>query len=285
MFDIDAIQHRFDNFRLLMNQRIREILLVASVYDAYVLEEDGSLEERIWQQYIERGLSTAPKIRKVSNEARALEIVAHENIDMVLAVVHEEDPWTLELASKVKACRPELPFVVLAMDPRSLVERSMDASPSGVDRVFLWQNDPSLLLAIIKYFEDMANVDQDTRVGRVRVILLVEDSIAHYSTMLPAIYTAIMARTRKLIEEGMNYTHKQLRMCSRAKILMADTYEAAVALFQHYRPYILGLITDVHFSKNKRMDHDAGCLHEPVQRRFVLQDGRLRERTSDRGCR
>jgi hypothetical protein len=258
MFDIDAIQHRFDTFRLLMNHRIREILLVASVYDAYVLEEDGSLEERIWQQYTDRGLSTAPRIRKVSNEAKALEIIQNENIDMVIAVIHEEDESPIELASQVKTCCNDLPFVVLAMDPTSLSQLSLTATSSRVDRIFLWQNDPSLLVAIIKYFEDLANVDHDTHMGGVRVILLVEDSIVHYSTMLPAIYTAIMAMTRQLIDEGLNYLHKQLRMCSRAKILMAETYEDAVALFQRYRPYVLGLITDVHFSKENRMDRNAG---------------------------
>jgi hypothetical protein len=127
-----------------------------------------------------------------------------------------------------------------------------------VDRIFLWQNDPTLLVAIIKYFEDMANVDHDTRVGAVRVVLLVEDSIAHYSIMLPAIYTAIMERTRRLIDEGLNHLHRQLRMRSRAKIVLADNYEEAVDLFQRYRPYILGVVTDVRFAKDGRTNDNAG---------------------------
>src|SRR5512143_2897189 len=120
MLDIDSIQHRFDTFRSLMTRRIREILLVSSVYDGYIIEEDGTLEERIWQQYADRGLSTVPRIRKVSSVERALEAIRSERIDLVLAVVHEETGLAFELAGQVKALRRELPVVVLATDPSTL---------------------------------------------------------------------------------------------------------------------------------------------------------------------
>ncbi|HSM89878.1 MAG TPA: phosphoenolpyruvate synthase/pyruvate phosphate dikinase, partial [Desulfobacterales bacterium] len=109
MLDIDDIQHRFDTFRSLMANRIREVLLVSSVYDAYILEEDGTLEERLWQQYADRGLSTVPRIRKVSSVERALEVIQREKIDLVVAIVHEEGELAIELALKVKAVRPDLP--------------------------------------------------------------------------------------------------------------------------------------------------------------------------------
>ncbi|HSO63152.1 MAG TPA: PEP/pyruvate-binding domain-containing protein [Desulfobacterales bacterium] len=258
MLDIDDIQHRFDTFRSLMANRIREILLVSSVYDAYILEEDGTLEERLWQQYADRGLSTVPRIRKVSSVERALEVICGEKIDLVVAIVHEERELAVELALKVKAVRPELPVTILATDPSSLPRLSDTTMHHGVDRIFLWQNDPTLLVAIIKYFEDRANVDHDTRVGGVRVVLLVEDSIAHYSTILPAIYTAIMRLTRRVIDEGLNLLHKQLRMRSRAKIVLADSLEEAVDLYRRYRPYILGVVTDVRFSKAGRPEDGAG---------------------------
>ena len=256
--DIDKIQHRFDMYRELMGQRIREILLVASVYDAFVLEEDGSLEEQIWQQYVNRGLSTVPKIRKVSTAERALNLIQNEGIDLVLVVTHGEEGDTLDLAAQVKKIRRELPVAVLAMDPSALTEFSAPTRIDHIDQVFLWQNDPTLLVAIVKYFEDKANVKHDTQVGDVRVVLLVEDDVAHFSTVLPAIYTAIMAMTRRLIDEGLNHMHKQLRMCSRAKILMADSYESAVGIYQTYKPYLLGVITDVHFFRDNCLDHDAG---------------------------
>ena len=258
MLDIDSIQHRFDTFHSLMANRIREILLVSSVYDAYILEEDGTLEERIWQQYADRGLSTMPRIRRVSGLKHALDIICSESIELVLAIVHDETESVSDLVRKVKEIKPNLPVAILATDPSSLNRLSDPLQQIGVDRIFLWQNDPTLLVAIIKYFEDMANVDHDTRVGAVRVVLLVEDSIAHYSIMLPAIYTAIMERTRRLIDEGLNHLHRQLRMRSRAKIVLADNYEEAVDLFQRYRPYILGVVTDVRFAKDGRTNDNAG---------------------------
>lgn len=256
--DIDSLQHRFDTFRSLMNSRIREILLVSSVYDAYIIEEDGTLEERIWQQYADRGLSTVPRIRKVSSVEHALEVIRAETIDLVLTIVHEEAELAFGLALQVKAIRSDLPVVVLATDPATLVRLEGGERPAGVDRIFLWQNDPTLLVAIIKYFEDTANVDRDTRIGGVRLVLLVEDSIAHYSTFLPAIYTAIMVLTRRLIDEGLNHLHRQLRMRSRAKILLAGSFDEAVEIYRRYRPFILGVITDVRFMKAGRLDDAAG---------------------------
>jgi hypothetical protein len=258
MVDIDSLQHRFDTFRSLMNSRVREILLVSSVYDGYIIEEDGTLEERIWQQYADRGLSTVPRIRKVSSVERALEVIRSETIDLVLAIVHEEADLALDLARKVKAIRAELPVALLATDPSFLARLEGCEKPHGVDRIFLWQNDPTLLVAIIKYFEDRANVDHDTRVGGVRLVLLVEDSVAHYSTFLPAIYTAIMVLTRRLIDEGLNHLHRQLRMRSRAKVVLVESFEEAVEVYRRYRPYILGVITDVRFMKGGRLDDEAG---------------------------
>jgi len=241
-----------------MTRRIREILLVSSVYDGYIIEEDGTLEERIWQQYADRGLSTVPRIRKASSVERALDVIHAEKIDLVLAIVHEETELAFDLALKVKAIRNDLPVAVLATDRPSLTRLEGREKPIGVDRIFLWQNDPTLLVAIIKYFEDIANVDHDTRVGGVRLVLLVEDSIAHYSTFLPAIYTAIMILTRQLIDEGLNHLHRQLRMRSRARIVLVDTFEDAVDVYRRFRPYVLGAITDVRFMKGGRLDDEAG---------------------------
>ena len=258
MLDIDSLQHRFDTFRSLMNSRIREILLVSSVYDGYIIEEDGTLEERIWQQYADRGLSTVPRIRKVSSVERALDVIRSETIDLVLTIVHEEADLAYDLAQKAKAIRGELPVAVLATDPAFLARMQGGEKPQGVDRIFLWQNDPTLLVAIIKYFEDRANLDHDTRVGGVRLVLLVEDSVAHYSTFLPAIYTAIMVLTQRLIDEGLNHLHRQLRMRSRAKVVLVESFEEAVDVYRRHRPYILGVITDVRFIKAGRLDDEAG---------------------------
>lgn len=257
MSELNILQQRFETFRSLMPHRIREILLVSSVYDAYALEEDGSLEERIWEQYMERGLSSVPRIRKVSSIDESLSIIAGETVDLVLTIVHEDDELALELAGRVKAVKPGLPVVFLVTDPAMLRKlQQHDSTP--VDRVFLWQNDPSLLLAIVKNFEDRLNVAHDTEVGKVRVILLVEDSVSHYSSFLPMMYTAIMGLTRRLMDQGLNHLHKQLRMRSRAKILLVDSFEEAIALYETYRPYLLGVVTDVRFWNQGELDSEAG---------------------------
>ncbi|RJO63480.1 MAG: hypothetical protein C4523_20245 [Myxococcales bacterium] len=258
MVNLDSIQHRFDTYRSLMPHRINEILLVATLYDAYILEEDGSFEELIWQQYTNRGLSAMPRIRKVLDLDAAIQAIQTHPIDLVLTIVHENSDFAFELAGRVKVLKPELPVVMLATDPVSLSSLPSRYPSHGLDRVFLWQNDPALLLAIIKYYEDMANVDNDTQVGGVRVVLLVEDNIAYWSKFLPVIYTAVMQLTRRLLDEGLNYLHKQLRMRSRAKILMADSLEGALDIYNQYRPYLLGAITDVRFYTNGRLDDEAG---------------------------
>lgn len=257
MSDLNIMQHRFDTFRSLMPYRIREILLVSSVYDAYVLEEDGSLEERIWEQYMERGLSSFPLIRKVSTIEESLNTIENEKVDLVVTIIHDDEDLSLELAQKIKDAKSDIPVVFLVTDP-SMIVRLSDQGASLVDKIFLWQNDPSLLLAIVKYFEDRLNAEHDTEEGKVRVILLVEDSITHYSSFLPMMYTTIMELTRRLMDDGLNHLHKQLRMRSRAKVLLVDNYEDAVKIYKKYKKNLLGVITDVRFWNNGEKDSEAG---------------------------
>ncbi len=258
MLDQDILNYRFNSYRNLMSHRIRNILLVSSVYDAYILEEDGSLEELIWQQYMERGLSEAPSITKVTDPERALEILRTEPVDLLFTMTQMDDEQAVMLAEQAKAIRPDLPVILLAGDTVSLSSIPPDIRNRGVDRVFLWQNDPSLLLAIIKYVEDKENADRDTQEAGVRVILLVEDSIEHYSSFLPAMYTVIMKLTRQLIDEGLNHLHRQLRMRSRVKILLAESYEDAVQISRRYSKYLLGVITDVRFWQDGKINREAG---------------------------
>lgn len=258
MHALDGVRRRFENYRLLMPTRITEILLVSSVYDAFALEEDGSLEELLFDQYQERGLSLVPHIRKVPDAQTALTVIRNEKIDLVLTMSQAGDESTLGLARRAKAIRPALPIALLATDRVSLNRLAPHAKKSGIDRIFLWQNDPALLLAIIKYFEDLANIDHDTKLGGVRAILLVEDSVSHYSAFLPTMYTVIMELTRKLIDDGLNHLHKQLRMRSRAKVILAETYEEADGLIRKYGDYILGVISDIQFNRDGKMDDNAG---------------------------
>ncbi len=257
MSTLDDLKHRFDTFRALMPHKIREILLVSSAYDAYVLEEDGSLEERIWDQYMERGLSSVPRIRKVSTIDGALDIVHRERVDLVLTILHDESDMASQLAERIREARADLPVVFLVTDPDMLAQLPPQ-NDSEAPGVFLWQNDPALLLAIVKSYEDRLNVAHDTELGKVRVILLVEDSVSHYSSFLPLMYTSIMRLTNRLMDDSLNHLHRQLRMRSRAKILLADSFEKAMEFFHAYRPYLLGVVTDVRFRRNGDFDDNAG---------------------------
>ncbi len=263
MVNLDRLNQAIDAYRSLMPHRVREILLVASVYDAYILEEDGSLEEGIWDQYMERGLSSVPRVRKVHQLDAALEVIRNEPIDLVLTILHDESTLALELARQSKEAKPDLPVIFLVTDPAMLATLP-ESTTNLVDRLFLWDNDPALLLAIVKLLEDRLNVDHDTQAAKVRVLLMVEDSVAHYSSFLPLMYTAIMKLTRQLMDDGLNHMHKQERMRSRTKVLLVDTYDEAMALYNRYRHNLLGVVTDVRFWKDGELNNDAGfdLIHE-----------------------
>jgi len=249
---------KFDDYRSLMPNRIREILLVSNLYDAFVLEEDGSLSEQIWSQYVGMRLTDPPNVQRVSTVPRALEVVKKGRLDMVLVMTRlsEGDPFAF--ARKAKQILPDLPIVLLATDPSELKTLPPFHERKDIDNIFLWNNDAEILLAIIKLMEDKFNVDPDTANGKVRVILLMEDAIIHYSSFLPIMYRVIMKLTRNLIDDGFNDLHKQLRMRSRAKVLLADSYEEGIELYNKYKKNMLGVISDVRYFRNGKKDPDAG---------------------------
>lgn len=253
MHRIHNAPRRFDLYRLLMRKRIQRILLVSSLYDAFVLEEDDTLEEQLWYQFTGARMSAVPDLVKATTCAQALEHIEEENIDLLLTMARPTGECDADLVHHARLRTPGLHTAMLVTDPST-----MDNAGGDVDRVFLWQNDPTLLLALVKHFEDLMNVDADTRLGGVRVILLVEDSINYYSSFLPAIYKVLMDLARDLVDDGLNTQHKALRVRSRPKILLARTWEEAVALYKRYQEYVLGVITDVGFPRSGRRDMMAG---------------------------
>ena len=249
---------RFDSFRALMPHRIRKILLVSTLYDAFVLEEDGPLGEKIWDQYVEMRLTMIPRLRRASSAGAALQIVESETIDLVLMMTRIPDMEPEDLASQIKEIRPSLPVILVMTDPAEQRDLPSPAHRGAIDKVFLWNNDPQLFLAIIKLVEDRLNVDHDTEVGGVGVILLVEDSVTYYSTFLPALYKSVVELTRNLMAQGLNSLHRQLRLRLRAKVLLAESHEEALDLFDRYRPHLLGVISDVKYWRNNVQDTTAG---------------------------
>jgi len=250
---------RVQNFQKLMKFKIREILLVSSLYDSYLFEEDGRLYELIRKEYQGLNLNYAPEITHVSNGREAIELALEEDrFDLIICTLHIEDMHSVKFARMVREAGLNLPIVLLAYDNRERKELVNNYDISIFERIFIWQGDYRLLLGIIKYIEDRLNVENDTKTVGVQSIILVEDNVKFYSKYLPLIYTEILNSSQKLISEGINLTHRFLRMRARPKILLCTTYEEAWDYFIKYEEYILGIISDINFRHNGIKDPEAG---------------------------
>ncbi len=249
---------RFCGFHHLMPNRVQKVLLVSSLYESFVLEEEGLLTELITSEYLVMNLGYAPRVSRVSTGREALEIIESQSVDLVLTMTRLSHWSVPDFASAVKQIRPNLPVVVLAGEPRELARHPELSACENIDRTFVWSGDARILLAIIKFVEDSLNVEHDTQVGDVRVILLVENSVRFYSTYLPLIYAEVVKLTQSLLAEGINPMHRLLRMRARPKILLAENYEEAWKLYSKYGDYLLGIISDVRFPRENELDDEAG---------------------------
>jgi len=248
---------QFIKFHDLMKFRVREILLVSSFYDAFVLEEDGRLSEKIFSEYVDLNLRFIPRITRVSNAEEAFNAIKNTTYDMVITMTRISDMNPYEFGLKVKQMKPGIPVILLTFEWIGVEWLIKLRDRKSIDKVFYWSGDTRILLSIIKFVEDMKNVDHDTKLG-VRVILVVEDSPRFYSLFLPIIYTEIMTQTRLLISEGVNDLHRLLRMRARPKIIMAETYEEAKKLYRKFKNRMLGVISDIRFPRKGELDPEAG---------------------------
>lgn len=252
-------------FHDLMPWRVKEILLVASLYDAFVMESDGALSDQIYGEFYKLNLSAAPRVSCAYTQEAAVEMHSRNNYDIVILMAGLDFDTALQSAAMMKKNKADTTILLLAMNNMSLVnlyndcEESLREGLENIDRVFVWNGYSKLFLGMIKYVEDKHNVDNDTRVGMVRVVLLIEDSVRYYSRYLPLLYSVVMRQTQQLLEEENSVeTFKILRMRSRPKILLASNYEEASELFEKYRPYLLTVISDVRFPKDGEEDPEAG---------------------------
>ena len=253
--------NRFQGFQNLMRLRIRDILLVSSLYDLYLFEEDGRLYELIRNEYQGFNLSHSPELTRVSSGQEAIRLANEENrFDLIITTLHIDDMDAVQFARKIRECGLTTPVVLLAHDSLELRYLLVNKNAEVFDKVFIWQGDFRIIIAITKYFEDRMNVDHDTRMVGVQTIIVVEDNVKDYSSFLPIIYTEILKQSQRLISEGINLTHKFLRMRARPKILLASTYEEAWEYYQKYRDYVLGLISDIDFPYEGQQDREAGVL-------------------------
>lgn len=246
-------------FQKLMRFKIQEILLVSSIYDYYLFEEDGRLYELIRSEYQNLNLSQAPEITHVTTGQEAMELLKGEHsFDLIITTLHIEDMHVVKFANEVKKMGVVLPIVLLAYDNKERKELTTHYDTSIFERIFIWSGDYHLLIGIIKYLEDRMNVVSDTQNIGVQVIILVEDNVKFYSSYLPLVYTEIFNQSQRLIQEGINITHKFLRMRARPKILLCTTYEEAWDYFLKYEDYVLGIITDNNFRHHGVRDTEAG---------------------------
>lgn len=256
--DLQELQPKYTRFDALMPFKVKNILLVSSAYDSFVLEEDGQLTDLIYNEYLELNLTITPNVRRAATAREAFELLQQCEIDLVIVFKRVSDIDVVGFGTEAKQIKPDLPVVFLAYHRREVALVEDAESSQAIDHVFVWTGDVKILLAIIKLIEDKANVDQDTSLVGVRVIILVEDNVKFYSGFLPMLYSEIMRQTRALMAEGLNISDKLLRMRARPKIVLATNYEDGLALFRRYRRYVLALISDFRFSRGGELDDEAG---------------------------
>jgi hypothetical protein len=246
------------SFNLLMQKRIHKVLLVSSNYDAFMLEEDGRIDEQIFNEYVSLNLRYPPIFVMANCSEQAYEILQNDNIDLVISMLRIGDSDTFSFAKQVKKIYPKIPIVVLTHFSREITVRLEKEDLSAIDYVFCWLGNADILLAIIKLIEDRMNVQYDVEVVGVQTILLVEDSIRYISTYLPNIYKIIFKQSKEYMREALNEHQKMLRMRGRPKILLATNYEQAVELYEKYKFNMLGIISDITYPRKGVKDKLAG---------------------------
>ncbi len=250
---------KFQDFHNLMQRRIRKILLVSSLYDSYIFEEDGRLYELLRQEYLGLNLSDAPELIQYSSGKAAINYAKkNKQIDLIIATQHINEIHVSKFAKRVKNAGINIPVVLLGYDNNEMVELLENPDIKYYERVFYWLGDYKVIIGIIKYMEDKLNVEHDTNLVGIQSIILVEDSIRFYSSYLPLIYTELLKQAQSLLSEGINLSHRFLRMRARPKILLASTFEEAVKYYKKYENTLLGIISDISFSRNGIKDPKAG---------------------------
>lgn len=245
-------------FRDLMQKRIVNVLLIATPYDAFILEEDGRVEEQIYFEYSRLNLSSPPRFTKVANYEEAYKMLKEKSFDLIIAMPGVDISETFREAVEIDRLYPNIPLVVLTPFSKEVRRRIANEDLRGVDYVFSWLGNVDLILAIIKLIEDRMNAENDIGVVGIQGILLIEDSIRFYSSVLPHLFKYLLKQSLRNSTEALNEHEQMLRMRGRSKVLLARDYEEAQLLMEKYGNNILGIITDARFPKNGEKDPDAG---------------------------
>ena len=245
-------------FKSLMQRRIYKVLIICSNYDYYMLEEDGRIDEQIFNEYVALSLRYPPIFIHANTARKAIHVLEKEHIDLVISMLSVGEMDAFQLSKRIKDSYPTIPIVVLTHFSREVSLKLEKEDLQAVDYVFSWLGDADILLAIIKLIEDRMNVEQDVNVIGVQVILLIEDSVRYYSSYLPGIYKILFKQSKSFMQEGLNEHKRMLRMRGRPKILLATNYEQAEAYFNQYKDSMLGIISDISYMKNGKKHPEAG---------------------------
>ena len=245
-------------FANLMNKRIYNVLLIATKYDSFMLEDDGRVDEQIFNEYTSLSLRYPPRFTQVTTEEEALNELKNRNFELIICMPNMDNRDIFAAASEIKVHYPNIPIVVLTPFSKEVSKRIANEDLSAIDYVFSWLGNSELLLAIIKLIEDKMNAPDDTASVGGQIILLVEDSIRFYSSALPHLYKFVLEQSQMFAKEALNDHQRTLRMRGRPKIKLARNYEEAVRIFDQYRDNMLGIISDMSFMHNGVKDPYAG---------------------------
>ncbi|MCI9607752.1 MAG: phosphoenolpyruvate synthase [Muribaculaceae bacterium] len=254
-------------FQELMQKRIFNVLLVASPYDAFMMEEDGRIEEQLYFEYVALNLSSPPRINQVATTGEAIEAMSQKHYDLIIMMPGMDISETFTGARRLKEIRHDIPIVVLTPFSKEVSRRLANEDFSGIDYVFSWLGNVDLLLAIIKLLEDKLNADKDINEVGVQMILLVEDSVRFYSSVLPTVYKNLLKQSFESSTEALNKHEQMLRMRGRPKVMLARDFEEAMDIYERYGSNMLGVISDISFRRKGSKDSHAGLRFAQFLRR------------------
>jgi len=256
------------DFRDLMKFHVQEILLVSSLYDAFILEEDGRLSHRILGNFMDLDLHYVPRITQVSSGKEALDALSRQHYDLIITMPRLSDMSPLDFGKKAKRIAQNIPVILLTYAPVKTELLIQIRKRKSIDKIFYWYGDAQIFLAIIKFVEDKVNFENDIKFG-VHAIIVVEDSPWFYSFFLPVVYSEILKQTRNIIADGLTDEHRMMKIKARPKILAAETYDRAIELFHQYKDNILGIISDVSYPKEGKMNKNSGFILSKEIRGFA----------------
>lgn len=254
----------------LMTRRIYNVLIVANPYDAFMLEDDGRVEEKIYNEYMELGLRYPPTFTQVSTIEEAEEVMSTTHIDLVICMPGNADNDAFSVARAIKAQRPNVRCVVLTPFSHGITKRMENEDLSIFEYVFCWLGNTNLILSIIKLIEDKMNLEHDIKEGGVQMILLVEDSIRFYSSILPNLYSYLLVQSQRFATEALNRHQATLRMRGRPKVVLARNYQEAMALYEKYHDNTLGVISDVRFPMSDAVPAEQASSEKDAEAGFKL---------------